>query len=349
MNWLKGLINKGNSLAGAGEGTRQLEVADGACMTKAKIWAVGGGKGGVGKSLLAANLGVLLTRRGNKTLLVDADLGAANLHTFMGVEGSRISLSSFLKGEISELKTLVTRTRVPNLELISGAKDSLDVADLKAEVVSRLRHGLRELEYDYILLDIGPGTSSNMLDLFLMADEGVIVTTPEPTSVENTYRFLKCLLLRRMRNIIHSHKDSRLKDLLKTVLGGRGNERVKTVSDIFAQLRKLDRERAEILNGIMGNNRISIIINQARGPEDETIGPAMKSACYDYFGLEIGHIGDISYEDCVGDSIRSKRPLIIDYKHTRAAAEIETCFNNLMGQRRSGGMRLSESQGSSIK
>ena len=152
---------------------------------KTNIWAIGGGKGGVGKSLIAVSFGILLSRLGNRVLLVDADLGAPNLHTFMGMENGKRTLSGFLKGKIQNIDDTVTNTPIPNLGLISGSRDPLGVADLDSNSIARLKAALKGVGHDYVLLDIGPGTSFNMLELFLLADEGILVTTTEPTSIEN--------------------------------------------------------------------------------------------------------------------------------------------------------------------
>lgn len=297
---------------------------------KTRIWAIGGGKGGVGKSLVASNLGILLARLGNRVLMVDADLGAANLHTLLGSDGSRLSLSNFLKSEVSDLRPLICKTGTANLDLVSGAKDSLDVADINSSAILRLRKALTKIEYDYVLLDIGPGTTANMLDLFLVADEGVLMTTPEPTSIENTYRFLKCLFLRRIRHIVNSQEDTRLKELLSRVFNGNWSQHIKTVADILHQLKQLDPERGGMLKEFMGNTSVSLIINQAKRPTDLEIGPSMKKACFDYFGIEVGHLGDICYEDCVADSIRQKTPLVVSYSQSGTAKALEACLQKLI-------------------
>lgn len=342
MNWFGKLINKygeADASAGRADGERQLEVVGSHPRTGiTRVWAVGGGKGGVGKSLVTANFGIMLSRLGNKVLLVDVDLGAANLHTFFALEGSKTSLSSFLKGGVTDVESLISKTSIPNVELISGAKDSLDVADINGTSIIMLRNTLRELDYDYVLLDIGPGTSSNMLDLFLSSDEGMILTTPEPTSIENTYRFLKCIVLRRIRNIIHSGENYRRKELLQRVFSGNWNKRIKTVSDIISHLRELDPAHGEILKELMGTTSVSIIINQTRTAEDKYIGPSMRKACFDYFGVDIGYLGDIYYEDCVGDSIRLRKPLIIHYPQSKASFAIESCVQTLLKNENRGRM-----------
>lgn len=300
---------------------------------EAQVWAIGGGKGGVGKSLLTVNLGVLLTRLGKKVLLIDADLGAANLHTLIGVEGSKTSLSSFLKGEVRDLGPTLIKTRIPELDLISGANDSLDVADVKTEGILRLRSALKGLEYDYVLLDIGPGTSANMLDLFLMADEGIMVCTPEPTAIENTYRFLKCLFLRRIKNIINSQENGQFKGLLVRMFSGNWSGKIKTVSDIIAQLKAAAPLEGDLFRDLMGKTQVSFIINKVKKAEDKDIGPSMETACRGYFGIRVAHLGDVTEDDAVGESICSKMPLVFENPRARAAEEIDACFRRLLASR----------------
>ncbi len=307
----------------------QLTIVDGGPAPVTRVWAVGGGKGGVGKSLVAANLGIGLSRIGKRVLMVDVDLGAANLHTLLNVEGGKMSLSSFLKSGSAEIVPFISKTGFENLDLVSGAKDSLDVADNAGAGIARLREALLDVPYDYVVLDIGPGTASNILDLFLMADEGILLTTPEPTSIENSYRFLKCLFLRRIRNIANSREETKLKELLHRIFTGHWSSRIKTVADILNQLRELDPARGELLKEILGDTSISIIVNQTRTQADREIGAAMTAACRDYFGIEIGFLGDINYEESVHESVRCKTPLILAYGQTAAARGIEACMQRL--------------------
>jgi len=248
MGIISRIFQKAQKGGNAPQEAPRLEVVLAAPGPAAGLWTIGGGKGGVGKSLIASNMGVLLSKSGHRVLLVDADLGASNLHTFLGMDGGRLSLSSFLNNKVAEIADLVSKTSIPNLDLISGARDSLDIADAGSDKIEKLKAALGTLDYDYILMDVGPGTASNMLDLFLSGDEGILVTTPEPTSIENTYRFIKCLILRRMRNVINSHGDLELKGLLKRIFENpEWSLKVKTVADIIRHLKELDSERGRQL------------------------------------------------------------------------------------------------------
>ncbi|MEQ8216330.1 MAG: AAA family ATPase, partial [Smithellaceae bacterium] len=125
----------------------------------AYIWPIGGGKGGSGKSFLTCTLGRLLAGFGKKTLLIDLDLGAANLHTFLNVPYPTRNLSDFIRKKCSSLEDIILATPTPNLFLISGANDTLDIANLPYEKKMKTMRSIAKLQYDCIFLDLGAGTS----------------------------------------------------------------------------------------------------------------------------------------------------------------------------------------------
>jgi MinD-like ATPase involved in chromosome partitioning or flagellar assembly len=158
----------------------------------ADLWAVAGGKGGVGKSVLAANLAVAVARRGLRCLLIDADLGGGNQHTLFGVEAPRTTLDAFLQGDARELASVATPTRFHNLSLVFAACDALGSANPKHSQKQKFIRHLRKADADVVILDLGAGTSFNTLDLFLSARVQLVVTTPELTAIQNAYGFIKC-------------------------------------------------------------------------------------------------------------------------------------------------------------
>ena len=159
--------------------------------SKKEIWAIGGGKGGVGKSLTTANISICLALMGKKVVSIDLDLGGANLHTCLGSSIPETSLSDFLTKKITRFGDLITPTAIKNLSIISGAQDEFGMANLKQLQKAKILNHLEEVEADYILLDLGAGTTLNTLDFFIAADKGIMTTLPEPTAIENTYRFIK--------------------------------------------------------------------------------------------------------------------------------------------------------------
>lgn len=322
-------LESGANAGDTGAGNRRILCYPG---TKRHIWAIGGGKGGVGKSLVTSNLGVMLSKRGFKVLIIDADLGAPNLHTFFGMEGPNRSLTSFLRGSTTDIDRVISRTPVPNVEIMSGAKDPLDAADLKKEGVARLKEGLKSVDHDYILVDAAPGTASSNIELFNIADTGIAVTTTEPTSIENTYRFLKCVLLGKIKRTMNLPENARLKGLLQQVFGAGSVARIKTFGDILTVLKELDADLADYLIAAIEHTSVSILVNKAR-VEDEGIGNLLKRASKDYFKMEIGFLGLIRYEERVNDSVRRRKPLAIHYAETEAAGSLEKCLDQLLDSR----------------
>jgi len=155
-----------------------------------RIIAIGGGKGGVGKSLLAANLGIYLAQLGKRVVLIDADLGGANLHTFVGVERPKVTLGDFFEKRVARIEDCIVDTGVKGLGLVSGEGDPLWAANPRPATKNRLINQVREIDTDYLICDLPPGSGFIALDFFLVAHIGILVVVPEPTSVENTCRFI---------------------------------------------------------------------------------------------------------------------------------------------------------------
>ena len=185
----------------------------------AHIWPIGGGKGGSGKSFVASSMGRLLAKSGKKTLLIDLDLGAANLHTMVDVPYPEKCFSDFVSKKIHHLEDAVLQTPFPNLFLISGAHDSLDIANLPSEKKIRTLKAIARLDYDYIILDLGAGTAFNTLDFFLASRNGIFITTPEPTSIENVYRLIRAIYLRRIRHYFSAADFKTLEKKVREHLG----------------------------------------------------------------------------------------------------------------------------------
>src|SRR5512134_3666259 len=211
-----------------------------------RVVSVGGGKGGIGKSLVSANLGIELARRGKRVVLVDADLGGANLHTTLGIDLPRRTLSDFIERRAARIEDVVTPTGVANLGLVSGALDHLDAANPRhAQKMRFLRH-VQQMDVDFAILDLGAGTHGNVLDFFLVSDHGVLVLVPEPTAVENAYRFVKAAFWRRMRNVAQVYG---YEPLLQRIMEAGG---LKSPVEIVAALSERDPEAGASLSRHLG-------------------------------------------------------------------------------------------------
>jgi len=271
-----------------------------------RVVAVGGGKGGIGKSLIAANLGIELARRGRRVVLVDADLGGANLHTCLGIELPGKSLSDFIDRRIERIEDAVVPAGLPNLGLLSGAMDHLDAANPKYAQKMRLLRHILALDVDYAILDLGAGTHLNVLDFFLVSDHGVLVLVPEPTAVENVYRFVKAAFWRRVRNVVAVYG---IEEVLRGVMTSG------TFQNPVAVMRTLSERNPEagaILEREMATFRPRLVVNQARTPQDAELGDGVVSAWRKYFGLHMDYLGHIPHDDAMWRTVRARRPLLLD-------------------------------------
>ena len=288
-----------------------------------QVISVGGGKGGVGKSFVAANLAVELARRGRRVVLVDADLGGANLHTCLGMDQPRRTLSDFVERRVERIEDVVTPTGIENLGLVSGAMDHLDAANPKHAQKMRLLRHIQSMDVDHTIVDVGAGTSLNVIDFFLVSDHGVLVLVPEPTSVENVYRFLKAAFWRRVRNVVSV---CGFEDLVRDVLS---DGTFRSPVEIVAAVSARSPEAGHVLERQLERFRPRLLVNQARTPQDAEVGPSVVAAWRKFFGLEMDYLGHLPYQDDLWRTARARRTLLGSNPAASAAASFARIADRL--------------------
>lgn len=290
-----------------------------------RIIAVGSGKGGVGKSLVAANLGIFLATLGKRVVLLDGDLGGANLHTFVGVERPRVTLGDLFEKRVPRVEDVVVETPVAGLGLVSGAGDPSWIANPRPAQKFRLLNQVQKLAVDYLVVDLGPGSGFNALDFFLMADAGILVVVPEPTSIENTYRFIKSAFLRRLRRAGVERALALLRAGDAQHEGG-----IPAPLDLYLAAREADPALAERIMTAINAFRPRIVLNQVRTRGDIDLGQAAAAAARRRLGLTIDYLGYLEQDDAAWQAVRKRRPLLVDYPESRAAKGIERVIRKLL-------------------
>jgi flagellar biosynthesis protein FlhG len=258
-----------------------------------QIWPIGGGKGGTGKSFVTGSLGILLAREGYQTLLIDLDLGAANLHTTIGAPDPEKSLSDFVNKKVASLDETIVPTPTPNLFLISGAMNNLDIANLAHEQKLKIMRDIAKLPYEYILLDLGAGTSFNTIDFFMISNSGIFITTPEPTATENIYRLIRSVYFRKIRQVLNVH-----------------------------HFRALEKE----FNALEFN----LIMNQHRKQDNPNIGQFICKIIEKHLALKIQFFGNVAFDDHVHHAVCNRRPFLETSPYTRTALDLGECFKKLL-------------------
>ncbi len=291
------------------------------------VWAVGGGKGGIGKSFISSSLAICLTRMGKSVTLVDLDLGSANLHTCLGMKIPSQTLSDFITGRVPHISHVAAQTEIPGLSFISGFNDALNVADLDSSSKFRLIEAIRTIKTPYVILDLGAGTSENTLDFFLAADQKIIAVTPEPTSIENAYRFMKSSFYRRMRM---AESELGIQSLIESAMDSKNQLGIRSPADLIRYISMSNPEAGNRLQNEIGDFKLQILLNQVRTRQDVDLGHSMKSVCKKYFGIESEYLGYIDHDNAVWQSLRKRRPLVIEYPYSSIVGQFNGITKNLL-------------------
>jgi flagellar biosynthesis protein FlhG len=280
------------------------------------VIAVGGGRGGVGKSVVSLNLAVYLAQLGRTVLLVDADPSGAELHTMLGVDLPATS-GSQEEGDSVDLRPV--QTSVPGLLLLPQGYVPGSTVPIRPGRKPRWAKGIRQLSVDYVLIDLGSGTAPATLDLYLSADLGICVTTPEPPSVEATYRFMRAAFQRKLRRAL-------IKDRFKLRLVERAQMELPPLPPPPALVRRLaryDSKLAELAAVELAKLRPRLVVNGVRLRTDTELGNAMHDMCQRYLGMELDYVGHIEQDDSVWLSVVRRRPVLIDSPTSKSARNLE--------------------------
>lgn len=169
---------------------------------RTRIIAVTSGKGGVGKTNFTINFALALTDYGQKVMILDADLGLANIDVILGIN-PQFNLYHVLKGEKSIQEVITTGAR--GLQIIAGGSGIQEMANLRKWQVEQFVNRLEELEglADILIIDTSAGLTKNVMSFVLAADEVIVITTPEPTAITDAYGLVKAMATRRKHGVIN--------------------------------------------------------------------------------------------------------------------------------------------------
>lgn len=289
------------------------------------IYPIGGGKGGVGKSFVAASLGAFMALGGKSVVLVDLDLGASNLHTFLGLPAPEDGLNRYLDKSEPQLESVAAATHIPNLFLISSSNCSMEIANLFYAQKIKLINAILQLPYDYVFMDLGAGTNFNTLDFFLASSRGIFVCTPEPTSIENAFRFIKAVYLRKLKQVVkHNDFDASV----KATVGSTDANGIKA-QDVFDIVRQRDPNNYELLKERIGRFQFNLILNQFRHSADSALGDKITTVCNRHFYSPFDFLGRIDFDERVIDSIYTRKPYIDSFPGTSAARQLKQIAGRL--------------------
>ena len=273
-----------------------------------QIWAVGGGKGGIGKSVISILISLALAEKGQDTVVIDGDLGGANLHTFMGIRTPSRTLNDFISRQYATLDEVCMGTEQKGLRIICGASEVLTLANLQYTQKIKILQAIYKIEADHVILDLGAGTGFNTLDFFLSAHRQIVVMTPQPVAIQNAYAFVRNAVYRTLSRLT-SRRPS-LGGLVKAAMDPKNDMRVRTVSSLLDRVAEYgDPADAVEMAAHLKRIRPTLITNMAREPRDKNAGRIIQMVSQKHLTIQAEVGGGIYFDPQINAMVSAMEPL----------------------------------------
>lgn len=283
----------------------------------------------MGKSVVSILLALGLAHNNQKTVLVDADLGAANLHTLMGIKTPARNLNDLITQKYDCIEDICVQTQVSNLRLVCGASEILYYANPQFSQKHRIVQSIAQLAADHVILDLGAGTSYNVLDFFLIADRPVIVLTPQPISIQNAYAFIRNAVYRKMSRMAHQHPS--LQEVIRLAMNPKNDEQIRTIADLLEKVQNTHGAKASgrMLEAIRKIRPI-LITNMAKEQRDGNAGRIIQVVAEKYLTIQCQGLGAIAYDPLIEKMITQMLPLSELPKSSRPLANAAAIAQKLI-------------------
>ena len=268
--------------------------------------AIGGGKGGVGKSVIALNLALSIARVGARVTLVDADLGSANLHTMLGIDRPGLTLQALLDGRVKELAEVVLPTEYPNLQLIPGSVAVPGAANLHHGRKQKLIRQLDQLACDVVVIDCGAGIHFNTVDLFTAASMQLLVASPQLVSLQNAYGFLKASVYRLLRQHAQELGKAELVDTASD------QTEVETVAKLLVAISDEDPLLTRALADLLDSSSFAVIGNQLVDPKEYNALRALSRMIRDFLCVDAPVLGALMRRERIHNAVSRRKPFAAD-------------------------------------
>lgn len=292
-------------------------------MNNKKIIAIASGKGGVGKSVLSTNIAAGLAMLDKKVILIDADFGGSNLHALLNVPPKGVGFDRLVSREnkFNKDKRTIQKTNIPNLWLVHGW-DYLGVYGLNKEKSMNLNSHIDAMKVDYVLMDLSPGHSRNTLDLFIKSDMGIIVLTPEITSILNALVFIKFVLLKKFaEHVGHNNK------LIKAI---RSPRNTMAISELLKAIKSFDQRAWEILNDDLKTFSPAVIFNRVGDKEERMVEEKFIDYLQKNYLITPNVLGWIMESPLVKSSVKKRMPFIIEQPESEPAGRVKIILHKLL-------------------
>jgi flagellar biosynthesis protein FlhG len=274
-----------------------------------QVIPIASGKGGVGKSLLAANLAVALGQAGKSVVCADLDLGASNLHLMLGINQVKKGVGTFVKGFHGRIADIVLPTSYPGVRLVPGDAEIPGLANLTVSQKRKLLEELKTITCDFLILDLGAGSGLNVIDFFLQAARGILVAAPVLTSTLGAYLFCKNALFRMLSRLVKKKSNS-YEYMKKLEKEGREQQKF-NLPELLKKIKSLDKGVYDAYRDKLSRFAPRLVLNLLENEKDVAFAERVRRSLKEFLGVTLEHLGVI-YRDPLQDrALNSRIPLIV--------------------------------------
>jgi len=247
----------------------------------------------------------------------------------MGIKNPPRTLNDFITRKFKSLEDICIDTEAKNLRLISGSSEVLSLANPHFSQKVKLINHFSRLDADYVVIDLGAGTSFNVLDFFLAAHEKIIVLTPEPTSIQNAYIFVRNAVYRRLSRLCS--KSPSLQPLVKIAMDPNNEFKIRTVKELLQFIQESGgKDAAEPLEKGIGEIRPVVITNMVRSNKEKNAGRIVQIVSEKYLMIQSTDLGSVSYDRQIFAMVSDMSPLIRLDQSSHAFANIYDVASKLL-------------------
>ena len=292
-----------------------------------KIFTVGGGKGGIGKSILSVNLATAMALAGNTVVLVDTDLGSSNIHALLGIRHPKSGFHDFFTQEELDPNAYLLDTKIDNLKILSCAGDLPGTTNLAPFYHHKILTFIVHVKADYVFLDLAPGANHHTADFFNLGDRKIVVTTPEITSIMNSFGFLKATLFRKLSEKFDNKPYIRA--LIDYSMNNEPGDQINEIDEFKTKLKTLHPPSVKVVEAITRDYKPSLVVNRVRNKRDIMMAENFITLTKKYLNIDVTMAGYIIESESVRSSVDEMIPFLFKNPESKPSEGLQDIIRGL--------------------